>query len=377
MKNLLTICFLFLNLFLVFLTNCSPQKGKKTTQDSVQNIVSKNLSKNIKSVENKQISLKKAKLDLIFQELVKEKNFNGAVFWREKDKIVLQQSYGYAKNNIPLNLTNAYFLGNITETMTALGIFYLEKKEFLNRKDSVIKYIAQFPYPNITIQDLLQHSSGLPDFKNAFLKENNTLFTYATNRNVLDWLVVEKPMLTHNIGEKTQQSPTNYVILARIIELVSQENFAFFLGKIFFKPLQMSQTSVLAYKNHDTHLIKGYDHKTNKLLDDSPFMYVQGSEGVCASVLDLEKWDTALHNPTGKFYALAKNLFEIPTITNPTQASGWAVNGSFFFKQGNNMGYKTAFYYFPNDDRTFILLSNNNTNKFNDILKMMYGVIHE
>ena len=139
----------------------------------------------------------------------------------------------------------------------------------------------------------------------------------------------------------------------------------------------MSQASVLTYKQTNEHLLRGQDFKKNIFLDDSPFMYVQGSEGVCASALDLEKWDNALHNPKGKFYELSQNLRQVPPISPPSQASGWAVNGQFFFKQGNNMGYKTAFYYFPESNRTFILLSNNNPNKFGEILKMVYGTINE
>lgn len=367
MKKILKTPFILflLCLCVCFYTHCNPKKDKKITQ-------------NIQTVENKQLAIKKAKLDLIFQELVKEKNFNGVVFWRENDKIILQQSYGFLKKKIPLNLIHAYFLGNITETMTALGIFYLEQKKLLNRQDSVGKYITQFPYPDLKIYHLLQHTSGLPDFKQAFSQENNALFTYATNRNVLDWIVVQKPHLTHISGEKILHSPTNYVILARIIELVSQQNYANFLQKTFFNPLDMTQASVLTYnKPKNEHLLRGQDLKLNKFLDDSPFMFIQGSEGVCASILDLEKWDNALHYPKGKFYTLAKNLQQFPPIENPSQASGWAMNGQFFFKQGNGLGFKSAFYYFPTQNRTFILLCNDNTNKFAEILKVLYEVINE
>ena len=113
---------------------------------------------------------KEVALDKYFSALSKNQHFNGNILVAEKGKPVYQKSFGYADfTNKRLNTANSNFtICSITKTFVATAILQLQEKGKLKVTDYVVKYLPEFPYPNITITHLLTHTSGLRPYDDFF-----------------------------------------------------------------------------------------------------------------------------------------------------------------------------------------------------------------
>src|SRR5271154_6208096 len=99
--------------------------------------------------------------------------FNGNVLVAKGGNIIYQQALGYADFNSknPLNDSSVFELASLSKQFTAMGIMILKEKKQLSYNDNVKKFLPAFPYENITIRNLLTHTSGLPSYEDQFEKK--------------------------------------------------------------------------------------------------------------------------------------------------------------------------------------------------------------
>jgi CubicO group peptidase (beta-lactamase class C family) len=105
--------------------------------------------------------------------------FYGNVLITQNDKTLFEKSYGYAdtKNNKPLTNKNSFQVASISKQFTAYAIMLCQQKSLLHIDSFVSKYISNFPYKNILVRHLLNHSSGLPNFWNHIRPNLDTLLS--------------------------------------------------------------------------------------------------------------------------------------------------------------------------------------------------------
>ena len=110
--------------------------------------------------------------------------------------IIYQQDLGYADYNSkrPLNDSSVFELASLSKQFTAMGIMILKERKQLSYDDNVKKFFPDFPYENITIRHLLNHTSGLPAYEDQFEK-NWDHKKIAFNKDVLDMLRKQKDTL--------------------------------------------------------------------------------------------------------------------------------------------------------------------------------------
>jgi N-acyl-D-amino-acid deacylase len=82
----------------------------------------------------------------------------------------------------PLKTTSAFNLASISKQFTSMMIMMLKEKGKLNYDDKVQLHLAEFPYPNITIRHLLNHTSGLPEYFDLATQYYNTLDTLTNDK---------------------------------------------------------------------------------------------------------------------------------------------------------------------------------------------------
>ena len=97
--------------------------------------------------------------------------FNGVVLIAEKDKILYKHAFGKANEETGENnsLATKFRLGSISKQFTAFIVLQLIEQRKLSLDDHLAKYITAFNQPdkqNITIRNLLTHTSGLADYTN-------------------------------------------------------------------------------------------------------------------------------------------------------------------------------------------------------------------
>jgi CubicO group peptidase (beta-lactamase class C family) len=190
------------------------------------------------------------KLGHFFTRLAKNQEFNGSVLVAEKGRILYEKSFGFA--DFPgkiYNTKNTSFpIASITKTITATAILQQVEKGNLRLDDTAARYLPDFPYPQITIRQLLSHTSGIPSY-NAFFDslraaEPGRIFT---NADFLAGLLANPKPLVYQPGEGWNYDNTNYIVLALLLEKVSGESYGGYIHKHILQPAGMSNTTLFPF----------------------------------------------------------------------------------------------------------------------------------
>src|SRR5690349_12208399 len=173
-----------------------------------------------------------------------KKDLNGVILVADKGIPVYYKAIGYREyaGQIPLQRTDIFELASVSKQFTAMIIMMLKEQNKLQYDDLVEKYL-DVPYKNITIRQLLTHTSGLPDYQ-AVMDEHWDKSKVASNKEILEYLNKYKPAKLFDPGTKYLYSNTGYVLLGSIAEKASGRDFIELCREWIFKPLQMTSTSI-------------------------------------------------------------------------------------------------------------------------------------
>jgi CubicO group peptidase (beta-lactamase class C family) len=180
------------------------------------------------------------------------KDFSGVISIRNSGKILVQNSYGYAdiNNKIPNQIDTKFATASAGKAFVAVGILQLIENGKLGLNDTIgniLDFDLKAIYKKITIRQLLNHTSGVPDyFDESIMNEYTELWQDFPNykiRKSMDLvpLFINKPMM-YNAGEKFQYNNTGYVVLGLIIEKIAGMLFDDYLEKNVFCPCGMTNT---------------------------------------------------------------------------------------------------------------------------------------
>ncbi|MDV3954020.1 serine hydrolase [Elizabethkingia anophelis] len=343
---------------------------------------------------------KEKKLDSLFTSLYAAKEFNGNVLVAEKGKVIYEKSFGLAneKTKQKLDKNTVFELASVSKQFTAMGIVQLEKEGKLSYNDPLTKYFPELSfYKPITIDNLLHHTSGLPDYMSLFDK-NWDKKKFATNKDIVEMLAKYKPELLFVPGDKYEYSNTGYALLGLIIEKVSKQSYGDYLNKKIFKPLGMANTRVYRsrYKPEKiSNYALGYvvDSLGNKkLLDDLGKEYytyyldgIVGDGMVNSTTGDLLKWDRALYGDK-LVNQKDKDLIFSSIVTKDNKDTrygyGWAIDTKYPFGKianhsGGWAGYITFIERDLDYDKTIIILQNNDSEAASSPVKQLRNILYD
>lgn len=156
-------------------------------------------------------------------------SFSGQVAVMRGDSLIFAGSYGWMNYPMQQKMNNNVMIeiGELSSQFTREAFEELIDKNTISVNDAVAKHIAGFPYANIDIKDLLNHTSGLPSnyiklfHRNIFNDENIKVKDKLTitNKSIIDVLVKFKPALEFVPGEKIALCNTNDILLAYLLEV--------------------------------------------------------------------------------------------------------------------------------------------------------------
>ena len=148
-------------------------------------------------------------------------DFSGCILISENDKIIFENCFGFANQSftVPNEQNTKFKIGSVSKQFTASAILIMEQEGLLKTTDTLSKFFPNnINARNITIQQLLTHTSGITDIYNVpnFNKLSNQNKTVSELSNlVLDAELEFEP------GTQYQYSNGGYAILAEIIERLS------------------------------------------------------------------------------------------------------------------------------------------------------------
>jgi CubicO group peptidase (beta-lactamase class C family) len=310
--------------------------------------------------------------DTSFTDFLEQRRFNGTALVARHGIILFQKSFGYGdyRNRAPLNPETPFQLASITKTFTAAAVLMLQEERMLHIDDPVVAYIETFPYPEITIRQLLNHTSGIQNY--MYLVERYWQQEHPpTNEDVLRLFVRYQPGFNFRPGTRFGYSNTGYAFLALLIERVSGLPYPEFMHQRIFEPLDMHDTFV--YNPHAQHPAAQHSaigfrpgRRSFIAIPDVVHDGVFGDKGIYSSVVDLYKWDQSIAGSVLLPQHVWEQAFEPATLQNQHTVSygqGWRLQ-AFLDKRvvhhpGRWNGFRTSFKRFVDDGATLILLSNN------------------
>ncbi len=331
-------------------------------------------------------------VEKIFSDIAKPGEPGLAALVRRDGKTVLEQGYGARdlRTKAAIDGRTNFRLASVTKQFTAMAVMLLVHDKKLKYETTLGEIFREFPEygKKITVRQLLNHTSGLPDYEDLMeAVEKAKGPTWSAEKQIQDAEVLEllekESKGKFAPGTKWDYSNSGYVTLGIIVTKISGKPYGQFLRDRIFAPLKMADT-VVYQKGKNALPNRAYGHSKAadgfKETDQSSTSATLGDGGVYSSVDDLSKWDDALRNHTllseaemkpalepAKFGGAANAVLpdDAPAALHgvPVQYGfGWFLDPhkgrERMWHYGDTMGFKTAIQRFPKDGVTVIVLCN-------------------
>lgn len=231
---------------------------------------------------------------------VKAKGFVGlSVAVMRDGKIVFAKGYGKRsiEKNLPVEPDTSFAVGSITKQFTCACVFLLAEQGKLALADPVSKFYPHLTRAkDITLRDLMQHTSGYPDYYPLDFLDRRMLKPITTDALLKEYAGGK---LDFEPGSRFSYSNTGYILLGGVVEKVSGEPFAAFVEKHLLKPQGLAHSRF----GSATGLSAATGYTAFALGDPEPALpeaagWIDAAGGLWASASDLLRWDLAL--TTGK-----------------------------------------------------------------------------
>lgn len=298
--------------------------------------------------------------------------YSGAVLIAKNGNIIINKGYGLAnRDKNVLNTPKTIFsVGSVTKQFTATAILKLVELNKLKLTDPISVFFDELPddKKDITVHQLLTHSAGLVN------SIGSGDFDYISTNAFFETLFATK--LRYQPGAKHRYSNVTYSVLARIIELVSNQDYESFLQQYLFEPSGMTQTGYLSPQWKNNTLAHGYIRgvtdwgtmisrfqKAGKISWD-----LKGNGGIQSTQEDMFAWYKALKSNTVLSQESIK-LLTTPYIQEQEGSNesfygyGWAIfnsdrNTKIITHNGSNGVFFHEFMWLPEEDVVIIFSTN-------------------
>ena len=333
-------------------------------------------------VEDGQASEMAAHIEEALDLYAQAQQFSGVVLVARGGKPILAKGYGDADRarGVPNDVRTRFRIGSLTKQFTAMIVLILQERGLLDIKDSICDYIEDCPdtWSDITIEQLLIHTSGIPDFT-RFPGYEATKGQASTVKETIDRFRNEP--LDFAPGERWSYTNSGYILLGSIIEVVTGQSYEDVAQEYVFAPLGMTNTG---YDHNRNDLAVGYVNGSGALAAfiDMSIPYAAGA--LYSTAEDLLKWDRALANGSLVDAALENEIFtsqaSIPDGPGMGYGYGWIVTEEYgqpvVFHNGGIEGFVSNITRFLGDDTLIVMLSNEEQTNPNAVTRTVIQAIY-
>ena len=293
----------------------------------------------------------------------------------QNGKIVKLGNYGLAdlQNSIPVTENTVFIINSITKAFTGVAIMQLAEAEKLEVSLPASTYLKDLPdsWKTVTIQQLLSHTSGIPDIVD---EETNIIVPESEDAS---WAKVKTLPIDFKPGEKFSYNQTNYLLLGRIIDQLSNMPFTEFIVKEQLQKAGMTNTiragfggsrDVISNIAGEYRFTKG--KHTNMFYSLPPTLQTAG--GMISTAKEIADWIIALQNKQLLKENKSLTALWTPTILNNGKtggftnllngyAAGWPTVGRPEHPAVAPVGGgRSALFVYPKDNLSIIVLTNLN-----------------
>lgn len=313
-----------------------------------------------------------ARIDSLLADVMKRYRFNGNALVALEGYPVFKYSNGYADlyKKTPLSFNTIFQIASVSKGFTAMTVLILNDRGLISLDDTVKNHIPEFPFDDITVKQLLHHTSGLQNymyFVDHFWDDDKPI----TNEDVLKLINNHDPRLNFRPGRRHHYNNTGYAILALLVERVSGKPFFQFLEDEIFEPLEMDHSFAWNQKTMDTitDIATGFTRRgwRYRKFAHNPLDEILGDKSVYTTAEDLLKWDQALYTHMLISDSLMDEAFSMGITSRGREFKygyGWRLNEidgkKVIYHNGLWNGFTSSLQRYVDDRLTIILLNNTN-----------------
>jgi CubicO group peptidase (beta-lactamase class C family) len=291
--------------------------------------------------------------------------FSGTVIVADQGTIIYAEAVGEANKeyHIPNTLKTRFNISSVQKTFIATVIMQLVQSGEIELTDPLNKFFPDCPYPTadrIQIQHLLNHSSGLADYRDSDEYQMRA-DSFKNIDEVLPFVYKIEPAF--DPGEDMEYSNAGVLYLKAIIERVTGKSLGENLTERIFRPLGMDDTVLFIggdlLANRATGHERAPDGEGFVRATGEPAAYTGG--GIYTTGSDLLLFDQALYGEK-LLDAKHKEIMFTPVGPQPVVAFGWFVvpwgGTTVVMHGGGSGGFSTEFRRYPEKGYTIIVNSN-------------------
>lgn len=307
---------------------------------------------------------------------------NGNALVAERGKIIYENSFGFADaESKRLNNEHSSFqLGSITKVFTSTAVLQLKEKGMLRLDDRFAKYFPEFPYPEITIRQLLSHTSGLPDFQIFEELVSQSPASVFTNADIIPALKLWKKGLESKPGDRWSYSNPGYALLALLVEKLAASKLNVYVRQHIVVPAAMTDTYFETDDEALSDVNKAREQRYQFLFDtklkpakQDTWRGFYGNGGIITTARDLLKFDEALYSGKLLSQSTLGEAFEPAKLNSGQKAKtdtlassyglGWFVinddpSSKIVWHGGGRQGVVTVFFRNISKGQTVIVFDN-------------------
>ena len=368
-------------LTLILFTSCAEEHISATNEEKeVLNFseeVQENIDTNLSDKRNRFI-------ENYFQQRHRIKLFNGNILFAEKGQIIAHKSYGMAhfRNKEELTEEHSFQLASVSKTITAIAILQLVEEGILNLNDSIQQFFPNFPYRGMDIHQLLSHRTGMSQYTH-FCDRPDSIWPDKTktisNNDVIDIMEQIVPLQNYPPNKRYYYCNTNYLILASIIEKVTDQKFGDYVKANIFIPSGMTNSCIYDRTNKD-ELIKPAQGYENRIPWEDVYLNgCVGDKNVYSTTGDLLKFDRSLNLNLLINDSLKQMAFSPKNKTfksNQNYGYGFRLKehkeyGKIVYHTGWWKGFRSYYIKVIEKDQTIIVLNNVKRGRFFNINELI------
>ena len=315
--------------------------------------------------------------------LVKRHRFEGTVIAVLGGKGVAESATGVAdpQTGTKTDIDSLFCVGSLSKQFVAASVLLLQERGMLSVDDTLGKYFPECPYGGrVTLRQMLQMQSGIAEFYETVPDGHNvnelpvgTLRETVTNsgtkegnRDLLQQWLFEQP-LTFTPGSTIAYTNSNYFLLARLVEQLSEMPYEDFLRQNIFAPLGMTHTGFVDDMLDDPHLAKN--------AKEAQTVYVgitMGLGDLVTNAADMERWLCSF---------FGDGLLTAESIAMMTEAQGYgfgvvpAGSGSWYHT-GIFTSYSSFDYVDPKTRSCMFAVTNNQSTMPYGVSEMCYEFLY-
>jgi len=285
-------------------------------------------------------------------------------------------------SDAPVTQDTRFLLGSISKSFTALAIMQLVEAGKLDLDRPVAQYLGDFedkPAGSITLRQLLGHTSGFSTLQGNSAPPKTEAMPDAIARRAA-WFAQQD--LAHPPGTRWEYSNANYLILGRVIEVVSGQRYAEYIAANILQPIGMDDSYVSTGEPQGT-LAQGHVPWFGSMRATDAQWSGLGSApqgGIVSTAGDLAHYLQTMMNGRDDILSAAgkARMVQPASEAAPGYGFGWMLDGAegSAYHTGLSPGFETIAAMLPAQGRGVVVLTNGGSGMgFAETTQLRYGLV--